>query len=128
VSFKTPADLTKYGVYKIKIYSYDNNDDYLLNDTVRISIEHREIIDSLSVYPNPVTDHFTIFISSKARESLQISLYSVSGIKMYDTKKDILAGKNEITISDFNLSPGIYYLTIRGSSIRKSIPLLKTNR
>ena len=40
VSFKTKADLSKYGIYKIVSYGSDNSDDYILNDTSRISIEN----------------------------------------------------------------------------------------
>jgi hypothetical protein len=125
VSFKTKADLSKYGIYKIAIYGYENSDDYILNDTLRITVENTEIIESLSVYPNPVSDQFTIFINSKSAEKLRISVVSVSGVKLYDVERDVIAGKNEIIISDARLLPSLYYLNIRGDTFNKTIPILK---
>ena len=125
VAFKTKADLSKYGIYKIVAYGYDNNDDYLLNDTVKICIENTEINESLSVFPNPFIDHFTVFFNSRVAEKLQISIINISGEKLYSIEKYVLGGKNELIISDIRLSPSIYYLNIRGISINKTLPILK---
>jgi hypothetical protein len=125
VSFKTKADLSKYGIYNITAYGYDNNDDYILNDTMQVSIENTEIEESLSVYPNPFTDQFTVFINSRAAENLKISITNVSGVKLYDTEKEVITGKNTITISNFRLLPSLYYLNIRGTTFNKTVPILK---
>ncbi len=53
VTFNTNADLSRYGVYELVIYSYNNSDDYLHNDTLRINIENTNISEPLSVFPNP---------------------------------------------------------------------------
>ena len=37
----------KYGDYNIVAYAYDNNDDYLLNDTLRIYLENDQLTDSI---------------------------------------------------------------------------------
>jgi hypothetical protein len=128
VSFRTKADLSKYGIYKIDIYGTDNNDDYVLNDTLEVSIENTEINELLSIFPNPFADQFTIFINSRISDKLQISITSVSGIKLYNIEKDIISGKNSIIITDLRLLPSLYYLNIRGAAINKTIPLLKINK
>jgi hypothetical protein len=128
VSFKTIADLSKYGIYNIIAYSYGNNDDYIFNDTIRINIENTEINDSLVLYPNPFADRFTLIINSRISDKLQISITNVSGVKLYDRAKDIISGKNEIIIDDFRLLPSLYYLNIRGSAINKTIPVLKIRK
>jgi hypothetical protein len=128
VSFKTKADLSKYGIYKIAVYGFDNKDDYLNNDTARISIEYRNLNDIYSVYPNPFIDKFTIFINSQLDEKLQISITSLTGIKLYNTEKSVIRGKNTIVISDVKLLPSIYYLNIRGATFTKTMPVLKLNK
>ncbi len=128
VSFKAKSDLSKLGTYDIVTYAFDNNDDWLLNDTLRISINNTEINDSLIVYPNPFSDKLTIYINSHVADKLHISITNVSGVKFYDIEKDILIGKNSITINDFRLIPSVYYLNIRGASINKTVPVVKINK
>ena len=128
VSFKTKADLSKYGIYNIITYGYDNNDDYVFNDTLRVNLENTEINESLSVFPNPFADQFTIFINSRFADKLQISITNLTGAKIYNIEKNIITGKNVIIISDVRLSPALYYLNIRGAAINKTVPVLKINK
>jgi hypothetical protein len=128
VSFKTKADMSKYGIYEIVAYGFENKDDYLLNDTLQVIVENTMILESLSVYPNPFTDQLNISINSKTSEYIEISIISVSGVKLYEVDKDILAGNNTIVISDAKLLPSLYYLKIRGATINKTLPVIKINK
>jgi hypothetical protein len=128
VSFNAPVNLSKHGNYKLVIYGTDNNDDYLLNDTLTAQIENSLITEPVSVYPNPFNDKLTININSLNSERLYISISSLSGAVLYTTEKDIVAGNNSFTISDFRLISSLYYLNIKGSAINKTIPVLKLSR
>jgi hypothetical protein len=128
VSFNTKADLSKYGIYNIVAYGYDNNDDYIFNDTLQISIENTEIDESLSLFPNPFSDQFTLFINSRIDDKLLISITNVSGATLYNIEKEIISGKNTLIFDDVRLLPSLYYLHIRGSAINKTIPVLKINK
>ena len=128
VSFDTKADLSKYGIYKIVTYGVDNNDDYIFNDTLSVNIENIRINETLSVFPNPFTDVLTININSQVDDKLDISFTNVSGVKFYNFEKNILTGNNSFTITGLRLAPALYYLKIRGTSINKTIPVLKTNK
>ena len=127
VSFKAKTDLSKLGMYDIVTYGYDNNDDYLLNDTLRVNINNTEISDSLIIYPNPFIDHFILFLNAKLADKLMISLTNVSGVKFLNIEKTIIAGKNSIIINNLRLLPGLYYLNIQGTAINRSVPVLKIN-
>jgi hypothetical protein len=128
VSFKQKADMSKYGKYKIVTYGVDNNDDYLYNDTLTANLENTRITQTLSVFPNPFTDHLTLTINSQSADKLQISITNASGIELYETEKAIISGNNSFTIRGFNLIPSIYYLNISGITINKTIPILKIGR
>ncbi len=128
VSFKTRADLSKYGIYKILTYGLDNNDDYLMNDTSRIDVDYTEVNESLIVYPNPFTDNLTIYFNSRVTEKIQISITNVSGVKLYDSEREVISGKNTIVISDAILLPSLYYLNIRGTTINKTLPIIKLKK
>ncbi|MCX6326631.1 MAG: C25 family cysteine peptidase [Bacteroidia bacterium] len=127
VSFKTKTDMSKSGIYKITAYVVDNNDDYIFNDTLRVSFENKKI-DEIFVFPNPFTDQFTILINSQAADKLQISITNISGVKLYNVEKEIISGKNAIIISDVRLLPSLYYLNIRGATVNKTIFVLKINK
>ncbi len=128
VSFKLIPDLKKYGIYKIVAYGFNNNDDYINNDTAHVSIENTMIADILSVFPNPIKDQFTIFINSQAKDVVRITITGVSGVKLYEIEKEILSGKNQVIISDAKLLPGLYYLNIHGATINNSVPIMKINK
>ena len=125
VTFNIKADLSKYGIYKIVTYGYENNDDYLFNDTLTANIENTRISETVGVYPNPFIDRFTVTVNSLTADKLQISITNAAGIKLYDLEKSILSGNNSFTISDLRLIPSLYYLNIRGTTIYKTIPILK---
>ncbi|MBK7627872.1 MAG: T9SS type A sorting domain-containing protein [Bacteroidales bacterium] len=125
VSFTVPADMKKYGIYNISVYGYDNKDDYLKNDTIKLKIENTKLNETLSVFPNPIANEFTIYINSQLAEKLRISLTNVSGRKLHDFEKSVVVGKNTILFPDIHLAPAVYYLNIRGAVINKTIPVLK---
>jgi hypothetical protein len=128
VSFKTIADLSKYGIYNIVTYGEDNNDDNVYNDTLTVNIENTKINETLSVFPNPFIDAITINVNSQTDDKIQISVSNVSGVKLYETQKTITGGNNSFTINDLRLLPSLYYLNIRGTTINKTVPILKTGK
>jgi hypothetical protein len=125
VTFNIKADLSKYGIYKIVTYGYENNDDYLFNDTLSANIENTRISETVGVYPNPFIDRFTVTVNSLTEDKLQISITNAAGIRLYDLEKSIISGNNSFTISDLRLIPSLYYLKIRGTTINKIIPVLR---
>jgi hypothetical protein len=128
VSFKAKADLSKYGIYKIVTYGFNNRDDYLFNDTLAAKIENTKINETLTVFPNPFGNNLTINVNSPVDDKIEVSISNVSGIKLYEIEKDIISGTNSFTISDFRLVPSLYYLNIRGTTLNKTIPILKINK
>jgi hypothetical protein len=126
VTFDSEADLSKYGVYKISVFGVQNNDDYLPNDTASMRLENVKITETVGVFPNPFTNKLTIYINSPVPEKLSIALCNVSGVKLYDLERSIISGNNSITLTDLNLAPALYYLNIRGVSVNKTVPVLKT--
>ncbi len=128
ISFSKKADLSRNGIYSITAFGYDNNDDYLFNDTLMVTLENNSVNDSLAAYPNPFNEQFTLFVQSGADDLLHISIFSTSGSKFYEAEQDILKGGNTIVIADPGLSPGVYYVRIRGTAINKTIPVLKLRK
>jgi hypothetical protein len=125
VSFTSKVDMSRYGIYNMTIYGTENKDDYIVNDTAKVNIENIRINEVLSVFPNPFIDQLSIFINSQSADKLEISLTSLTGVKLFDTEKDILSGKNKVIITIPNLAPELYYLRIKGTVINKTVSVVK---
>ena len=125
VDFDRRADMDMSGIYSISVFGYDNNDDYLLNDTLMISVENTEIEESVNMFPNPFTDQLNIIINSKSDRTLRISLTNIAGKQVFATDRELTEGENQIFINTYQLSPALYILNIQGTSFSKAYPLIK---
>lgn len=126
VTFDRRADLDLNGIYNILAYGYDNNDDYLANDTLSISIENTEIEETLDVFPNPFNEQFQIVMNSQSYGQIKLTLNNLAGKRFFSVKKEIAPGENTFVIDGSYLSPALYLLNISGDHIEKNIPLIKT--
>ncbi|MCJ7449456.1 MAG: C25 family cysteine peptidase [Bacteroidales bacterium] len=128
VTFSSEADLSLYGNYDIVTYSYDNNDDYIFNDTLQINIKNTDIEEPLLVFPNPFTDVLNIVIISKIQGTAYISLTNPAGKKISNFETPIIEGMNEIFIKDNRLVPSVYYLRVEYPGNSRTIPVIKTRK
>jgi hypothetical protein len=128
VDFDRRADMDLSGIYNISVFGYDNDDDYLLNDTLMISVENTEIEESVTIFPNPFMDQLNIIINSKAGRTIRLTLSNSLGKQVYMTDKELTEGENQIFINTYQLSPGLYILNIHGASFSKAYPLIKLKK
>jgi hypothetical protein len=125
VTFDRRADLDLNGTYEILVYSYENNDNYLPNDSLMIRIQNTEIEESVTIFPNPFTEQLNIIMNSKETRSVRISLTNVSGRKVYSADHELTEGENQLIINTMHLSPALYIMTINGSGGSKAYSLIK---
>jgi len=125
VTFDVYADLSRYGIYSLTIYSFNNGDECLLNDTLRIDIENTRIDEPLSVFPNPFRDKMTIVINSEIDETARIALINSQGKILIDFEQVIHPGMNEFVIEKPDLPPAVYYLRVEYTGWRRIIPVVK---
>jgi hypothetical protein len=125
VTFDSKADLSHYGEYSLTAYSYENDDDYLLNDTLKVSIKNDELDGPLLVFPNPFRDELNLLINSKFNAIAHISLTSSTGKKIIDFKQEIIAGINNAKINDPRLVPGVFYLKVEFPGVSQTVPVVK---
>jgi hypothetical protein len=128
VTFTSRADLSRYGTYDIVAFACDNKDDYLANDTLRIHIENDQLNDSVTIYPNPYTEYFTLLIQASGDDRLDISIVNNSGATVFDSYKYVTTGMNTILFPDLRLSPGIYYIKIKGLKINKTMTIVNLRK
>jgi len=127
VTFNTAANLSRYGSYDITAYGFNNNDDYLLNDTLKVNIRNNELDGPLQVTPNPFTNELQIVLNSEFEGAAQFSLYNTTG-KILWKKHDypVTAGTNALTLDDLPpLAPAVYYLKVEFPGFSKTVHLVK---
>jgi hypothetical protein len=128
VTFKTKANLSRYGIYNVSVYGTANNDDYIHNDTLAIKIENTDIDEPLVVFPNPFTDELNIVINTDSSGMARIRMLDLTGRTLIDEEHKIEWGENLINISGQVLNSAMYFIKIESPGIRKTIPVIKTNR
>jgi hypothetical protein len=70
------------------------------------------MVDSYSVYPNPVTDHLTINIDMKQDVVADMELYNMTGQLVVKSQAILNQGNNTVRIQTTALQSGIYSLRI----------------
>ena len=73
----------------------------------------------ISVYPNPASDF--LIINTSTEQNIAISIYNVSGQRVYLSENTSVNGEEKISLSDFN--PGVYIIKLQSqnNSISKRI-------
>ncbi|MBG0858603.1 MAG: hypothetical protein IQL11_03800, partial [Bacteroidales bacterium] len=128
VTFSSPADLTRYGIYSITAYGYNNSDDFIFNDTLKIEIRNTDINKPLWVFPNPFTTELKIIVNSNIGGTARITLASPGGNVVSDFEYPVIAGENIIILNDSRLAPSVYYLKVELPGAVRVVSVLKAKR
>ncbi len=125
VTFSKQADFSRYGIYNMMVYGFGNADDYPLNDTLKIKLEHTTPDEPLLVFPNPFTGELKIIINSDVAGTADFTLYTSTGKKVLYSEKPVSRGMNEITMNGKKLVPSVYYLRIDFPGVSRTVPVVK---
>jgi len=128
VVFDKKADLSLGGIYKISVFGYENEDDYRLNDTLQVKVVNTESEESVTVFPNPFSEHLNLTVNSRIFRRTRISLTNLAGKEVFVEERELAEGENQLTINTLNISPSMYILQITGTGFSKAVPLIKLKR
>lgn len=81
----------------------------------------------LKCFPNPANDYVNIEINSKFNGLAKITVFDVTGRKLYDKSIDLKYGINNKRLDISNFDMGIYYINVRGKKFsgKTTISILK---
>ena len=74
---------------------------------------------SLSIFPNPVKNKFTITVNSTKAETISLKIISTNGNMIYSEKVKLNAGINNIPFDASSYLPGNYFITLNGDNLCK---------
>ncbi|MDP1745759.1 MAG: GEVED domain-containing protein [Bacteroidota bacterium] len=93
-------------------YSYGETEDYLVNIPSLVGIEENEILNTISVYPNPTTGLFNITTSNANFTQLTISVIDIQGKEVFNTSDKNYSANYNKQINLDGLAKGIYYIRL----------------
>ena len=87
-----------------------------IHDNTVTGINENNNVNSLSVFPNPVVETFTVEFSLSENTNLEIGIFDVSGKMVKELYKGKgLQGDNVFSFNKANLTAGIYFLIINNN-------------
>lgn len=126
--FDTEIEL-KQGTYTMQVLAQSNafNINYFDFELLNGLHDNRQLIHSISVYPNPATTQLNIDFSSANATQISMKLYSSSGkLAQAFYSGGAGAGNNTYRFSlDTNLRSGLYFVEIKDHSRRYISKLMK---
>jgi hypothetical protein len=131
VAFSNLANLAGTGSYIVKVYGFNNNDEYIKNDTSSIVIVNTAITpvenpeNRLLIWPNPFSSSIILSLTMDSFDEAVITIFDPSGKVIREEKRGLVPGENNITITPGDIPPGFYALRIRGNTILKAARLIK---
>jgi hypothetical protein len=114
------------------VYGFNNNDNYLYNDTTKLTIVNTGIFDQVAnpdnkvrIIPNPFKQSFNLELESKINEYIEITLIGQSGKILWKEQRSLLPGLNIFTITPEELRTGFYTVRITGKATFKTARVVK---
>ena len=79
----------------------------------------------IQVFPNPVTDHFYIYLRKMVANTATINLYNAAGQRIYTRTSSLISGSEYLEIPSQYLPKGVYFLKIDAGDFKFVKKLLK---
>ena len=105
--------------YRLRQVDLDGR--YKYSDIVVIKGERVNDLQVALIYPNPVRSELGLIISAPGVESVNLVVTDLGGRMVQQTRVQLAAGDNRITVDTQKLASGTYVLTMNGSHGERSV-------
>lgn len=121
----TDVDIVSLGTpvihYRLKQTDIDGR--YTYSNIVTLAIDNKKSF--VMLYPNPVKNKINLTINVPQKEKMQWQLVDNAGRTIKQGMYDLSAGSTAVTIDIPNLSSGIYFMRLNGSTLQQVIKVIK---
>jgi len=98
----------------------------LVEEVTDVKTVETEIVNNISVYPNPVQSYADLNFSLTKQENVTVTLYNLLGSRIKVLHNNLSsAGNYDLSLNFSDLPSGIYYLNVETASITRSIKIVK---
>ncbi len=108
--FEDLQPLTGMAYYRVKLVR--TNGTSVASNVLAIEQQFMNDLELVKAFPNPADNNLNVVLSSKKESSYQLTLSTLNGQKVFDSKQTVQKGLtyNSINISEFQ--NGFYFLTV----------------
>jgi PKD repeat protein len=88
-----------------------------------VGLEEQFVNANVSIFPNPSTDEFNLFIETDYIENMSVELYDIRSQLVYTTELNAITGNTNHTVNIREMADGIYYLklTVADRTVTKKV-------
>jgi hypothetical protein len=109
--------------YRLK--QVDFNGKYTYSNIVRVE-KNAKKVHSLSVYPNPFTEDYTITINATQNGASLIQMMDMKGRLVTEQSATVVQGSNTIEVNNLSgVQPGVYFVRITTNGETQVIKMIK---
>lgn len=90
-----------------------------------VGLNERELLESMTIYPNPVTDKLNISFETKGYNPVVIKVLDISGKEVAIRKLQAVNGAVDLAMNLSSLSKGVYMLQISTDTFNVNQKLIK---
>jgi hypothetical protein len=99
--------------YRLYIVGTDNKAHY--SHTVKLNVHTANT--GIRLYPNPASNFVQVYVQSERSKNVTVSIYDMSGKKMYASDRPLTKGLNVITINEIaRWQKGVYLVSVQAEA------------
>lgn len=122
--FEPTYTYTTEGLHEMYLVASNNcGNDTAFLDLASVGIEDEQELE-FQVYPNPSNGFVTLNLSSRADQSITISLQDLSGKILSSSLAQVTSANNQLDLDFVGVNPGLYLLSLQGENSSTSTRLI----
>ncbi|MCS4436001.1 Ig-like domain-containing protein [Aquiflexum gelatinilyticum] len=94
-------------------------------DVMEKEVQARDIPKITRMYPNPVAEIINLELSGQVEEHLEVSIYDLKGVRLFNQELKSEDGTLMLDISDLRLKPGMFVLMVNTNGYLQTFKFLK---
>ncbi|MCR9015940.1 MopE-related protein [Aquiflexum gelatinilyticum] len=94
-------------------------------DVMEKEVQARDIPRITRMYPNPVAEIINLELSGQVEEHLEVSIYDLKGVRLFNQELKSEDGTLMLDISDLRLKPGMFVLMVNTNGYLQTFKFLK---
>ena len=112
VAVTAPSTVSATGIYRLIVVNGSG-----CSDTALVTLSNDvqlcpQLVEKITISPNPVTDKLSISIAKRDAVKIEITVHNAFGQKMYSINSQQAAGMQLYTVPMKQMAAGIYYVNV----------------